>query len=471
MRTPGRPKSPTIHPRTKPEAEDYAYKNRQTNDWFRHDGKNAELDPKPRPKTGFNKLAVEIAEKGRGSAADWFEHTSKPVKENVPVRCPTQSARGNHDKIYGRDEPWYKHDENRYYNMPLAKPRLTEKAGFEIKEKHTSGESMAWYKGKDKIADPIVERNGPLPYAKENKVKLHPAEKADWYEHHSEIIDDPNKPNPRIKTAEADEYYQRNKNGNASEWFGHTTVADEEPMVCGYRVGSAAGMELAEQQSKLSDKWFTHEDSADYEGPELHVRCATRSAREIHQNSQGQKMKLLFNQAENNDYSSPRRGVRSNKYGAEDFARKSVAGLVNKILNQAENQGYETNRPVARVKPEAQEIAQKHKGNVNDCFTGYPNPPLQKPRARAPPPEKEGTGALDMSRLIVEYGKLPLSDRKQARVKPEAAEYADRNRGTVHQTLDNYGKHPPDNQPMPRLKSENAQEYALRNRGTMGGIQ
>ncbi len=45
MRTAGRPVSPTVHPRTKPEAEEFAQQSRKTNDWFRHDGKNAEPPP------------------------------------------------------------------------------------------------------------------------------------------------------------------------------------------------------------------------------------------------------------------------------------------------------------------------------------------------------------------------------------------------------------------------------------------
>ncbi len=50
MRTAGRPVSPTVHPRTKPEAEEFAQQSRKTNDWFRHDEKNAEPPPPGKPK-------------------------------------------------------------------------------------------------------------------------------------------------------------------------------------------------------------------------------------------------------------------------------------------------------------------------------------------------------------------------------------------------------------------------------------
>ena len=45
MRTPGRPVEATVHPRTRPEGEEIARRNRTENDWFRHDGKNVEPPP------------------------------------------------------------------------------------------------------------------------------------------------------------------------------------------------------------------------------------------------------------------------------------------------------------------------------------------------------------------------------------------------------------------------------------------
>ena len=66
MHTAGRPASPTIHPRTKPEANEFASKNRATGDWFRHDGKNVEVDPTP-PQRLQGHVAPEVAEKNKGN--------------------------------------------------------------------------------------------------------------------------------------------------------------------------------------------------------------------------------------------------------------------------------------------------------------------------------------------------------------------------------------------------------------------
>ena len=66
MHTAGRPASPTIHPRTRPEANEFAVKNRSTNDWFRHDGKNVEAQQAP-PERLQGSLAPEIAHKAKGT--------------------------------------------------------------------------------------------------------------------------------------------------------------------------------------------------------------------------------------------------------------------------------------------------------------------------------------------------------------------------------------------------------------------
>lgn len=65
MHTAGRPASPTIHPRTRPEANEFAIKNRSTSDWYRHDGKNVEVEPAP-PQRLQGYVAPEVAEKNKG---------------------------------------------------------------------------------------------------------------------------------------------------------------------------------------------------------------------------------------------------------------------------------------------------------------------------------------------------------------------------------------------------------------------
>lgn len=62
----GQPPTPTLHPRTRPEANEWALKMRKTNDWFRHDGGNVE-ERKRLPRKLQSEKAHEIADKARGT--------------------------------------------------------------------------------------------------------------------------------------------------------------------------------------------------------------------------------------------------------------------------------------------------------------------------------------------------------------------------------------------------------------------
>lgn len=98
--TPGRPYEPTIHPRTKPEAAEYALRDRAMGDWFRHDGKNIERPPPAAPRNGCSILAQEFATKARGDAAVWFKHDPRAPPDPRPApRCPSAEAKNAHEKV------------------------------------------------------------------------------------------------------------------------------------------------------------------------------------------------------------------------------------------------------------------------------------------------------------------------------------------------------------------------------------
>lgn len=83
---PGQPHTPTLHPRTRPEANEWALKMRQTNDWFRHDGKNVE-ERKQLPRKLHSEKACEIADKARGARKLYFYI----YKNNLFTRSLTNS--------------------------------------------------------------------------------------------------------------------------------------------------------------------------------------------------------------------------------------------------------------------------------------------------------------------------------------------------------------------------------------------
>jgi hypothetical protein len=112
--TPGRPVEPTLHPRTRPEANDYALKNRQTSDWFRHDAVTM----------------AAAAARGRppcSPTGEWLTHNPSDAAPEKPHpgrrRCTTNESKAIHDRVYGRQEAWFKHDDNRDYVDPTPADR------------------------------------------------------------------------------------------------------------------------------------------------------------------------------------------------------------------------------------------------------------------------------------------------------------------------------------------------------------
>ena len=109
--TPGRPAEPTIHQaRTRPEATDFALKNRVTNDWFRHDS------------TTMKVAAVATNYSRPKSTGEWLAMAD----DKVPViqkRYHSKQAEAAHDRIQGNQEAWFKHDDNRHYVDPTRADR------------------------------------------------------------------------------------------------------------------------------------------------------------------------------------------------------------------------------------------------------------------------------------------------------------------------------------------------------------
>jgi hypothetical protein len=111
---PGRPCEPTVHQsRTRPEAVDFAVKNRSTNDWFRHDATTMKVP-----------LVAGTCPKLQ-STGDWLA-TAGEGAPAVHRRCPSQQAQAVCEKIQGRQEAWFKHDDNRHYVDPVQADRGTE---------------------------------------------------------------------------------------------------------------------------------------------------------------------------------------------------------------------------------------------------------------------------------------------------------------------------------------------------------
>ncbi|KAK3094068.1 hypothetical protein FSP39_023759 [Pinctada imbricata] len=123
---------------------------------------------------------------------------------------------------------------------------------------------------------------------------------------------------------------------------------------------------------------------------------------------------------------------------------------------------------VPRVKPEAEDIANQHKGrSTNVLFKEYGN----LPRSARPVPrvkhEAAETAELHsgntMNRLMHDPKKIPLSARHQPRVKAEAQETANKEGLEMMKTLGDYGR-PLSSRQAPRVKPE-AEGIAIQDQG------
>ncbi|XP_071084594.1 uncharacterized protein [Haliotis cracherodii] len=147
-------------------------------------------------------------------------------------------------------------------------------------------------------------------------------------------------------------------------------------------------------------------------------------------------------------------------------------GGIEKWFDYSDNiNNYSSPRPgVRNVSAEAQKIADINKGSMNNMMQGYPDPPIQRqihPRGvsgEAAEVANSNKGA-EMRRLIDNYGNLEVSDRPGMKVKgSDAEEYAVRNNGTVNNVMNNYGNHPMSPAPPAKL-GLGGEEVAVKHKG------
>ena len=153
-------------------------------------------------------------------------------------------------------------------------------------------------------------------------------------------------------------------------------------------------------------------------------------------------------------------------------------GNVERWFDYSQNESYESPRAQGRsVTTEGQMNADLNKGSMNKIMGGYADPPVQRnihPRgvqgdAVDIANQNKGAGMKD---LIDNYGRLDVADGNHApKVHgDDALEYAERNRGTVNNLMNNYGNLTPD-QPPPHKVGYGGEEVAARHTGAgMGPI-
>eukprot|EP00918_Siedleckia_nematoides_P064145 GHVU01139495.1.p1 GENE.GHVU01139495.1~~GHVU01139495.1.p1 ORF type:complete len:481 (+),score=78.21 GHVU01139495.1:167-1609(+) len=478
MEDAGRPISPTVHPRTRPEAEDYAMKNRSTGDWFRHDGKNIESAAPP-PVRLPSRQGKEISVKMKTSPeAEWFQHkaeapgTETPPKNPSPVKARPQDqqvVQQISDKVQGKEEGWAKYEENQNYYSPRPKDRITAAGADEYKSTNEKA-SVDWYNHDSTTSDqPQAKHRVNTPQAEENYQKARGNK--DWFGHDS-TVDGSLVPQPgsRVHTSDAQGYLDRNRAGATADWYTHEHKNGSPTKSPPF---SPRGGSSAEKNNKTwhnSENWFNHDDNKGYHDPAPAGKG--NSSDEMRAKSRGDQMNSVMHQEGNKGYYAAKPNAKV-KPEAQSNAQKADGSMKN-YLDQKGNEGYESTRPNPKVKAEAKETFEKNKGSMGEFMIGHGAPPDRKePKQRVKTEAQQyaernkGTTGT----LFSNYGQESQSPQYASRVKPEASQYAERNRGTLGPIMSQFASASVSDRPVPKVRGDLARDMRERNQGTVGLLQ
>lgn len=204
-----------------------------------------------------------------------------------------------------------------------------------------------------------------------------------------------------------------------------------------------------------------------YESPRPPSRGGNMEARENADKGRG-VMSLVLDCSHTNGLASPRSPSRLSSREAMENAQRG-RGSMSQVMDSSRSQ-CGTPRPSPRLRADGLRIAERSNGSVGAIMSnGSPGgqDALLRVRPEARDNYERNRGLT--TNLFNNYGKLALSSRPAPRVKPEAEECATRNKGTMQSILYSYGKQPLSARPMPRVKPE-AQKNAMVGRGTVAGI-
>ena len=492
--TPGRPHEATVHPRTTPAADSIARRARTTSDWFRHDGTNVE--PPAAPPTRHPDPRTEVnAARNRGEPDQWFEHHAEVVQTEAPPGgrgLVTDSGRACAVKVGGQKEEWYAHDDNRDYVSPHPPPKLKGDGAVDNRHNFADVDSNDWYKA-HKGPD-VAVLGEPLAAANEGAAR---AESAVWEGQGA----GPEPPaHARLMTADAESYLDRNRAGSAVDWFSHHDDVETARYAATPRVTTAEGQMIACRNRGESDDWFSYtpRGNSSKAPPTGGVGGIVPAMGPVTQREAGGGQ-----------------GGRV-KPEAEDNAQRNMQGMMEKFLK--EDAGYASARPVPRVRPEAGDAAQRNRGTMYSHLGGgvassgggaassgggaagsgtarsgaagssagrrggYPDPVAVsrdahsrvRPEARQFAERNKGTAGLIMYEGGAGGGgDAPPSGGRRRR--PEAADNAARNQGSLQGLLNgipalNLHDSATPQKPPSRLQSGLARQFAERNRGTVGSL-
>ncbi|KAL8585915.1 hypothetical protein ACOMHN_061076 [Nucella lapillus] len=204
---------------------------------------------------------------------------------------------------------------------------------------------------------------------------------------------------------------------------------------------------------------FSDEKNKHVVGPLPSPRCLTYEARQNYErNRNGQVSGLLGGGTTPGEDSTP---VARIKPEAQTIANYHRGGNMSRLISNNNNaQGPQSARQApTRVKAEAADNAALDKGRRMNALLhdpcALPSTPKPAPRVKVEAGENAELGlGTQMAEVMFEYGRTPRNSGKPPpRVKTEASENASLDHGGRMQTLfSNYGKQPQSSRPAPRVR-------------------
>ena len=205
-----------------------------------------------------------------------------------------------------------------------------------------------------------------------------------------------------------------------------------------------------------------------YESPRPPSRGGNPEARENAEKGRG-LMSQIMDRSRSNGSDMPRSPSRVSARELTENAQRG-RGVMSQVMNSSRAEDS-TSRPSSRLRTDGQRVAERCKGSTSSVIgngsIGGQADTMSRVRPEARDNYERNRGLT--TSLCYNYGKLPMSSRPAPRIRAEGEECAVRNKGTMNNIIHSYGKQPLSARPMPRVKPE-AQKNALVGRGTVAGI-
>ena len=210
------------------------------------------------------------------------------------------------------------------------------------------------------------------------------------------------------------------------------------------------------QRNKSETSWFSHEDNLSYSDPVPKQRLGSTEASQNARTNKGTLGALMTGTMNNG---TPDVEIHNRvKPEAEEYANRN-RGAMDRWFDYSQNENYNSPRPGERLRSEeARRVAEVNKGVMGECMGGYADPPMQRtlhPRAVSSEASEMAHKAQGgaMRNLIENYGNMGVSPHPEGpKVKGyEAEENAERNKGMVSKLMNNYADVPTPVYPEPAV--------------------